>query len=122
MKDLMYIKSLFAKKALLTKEFNEKIREIDAEIQKYEPKDRLLKKGDIVYDHKLNSYKIVAVGKETYRLDNGTTLSKIGLTNWRGWGFEHPDWQYYYDSEHRDFLDFLDEMRNSSHIKIITEE
>ena len=107
--DLKYVESLYTKKINLVEDFKEKLRLIEKEIDSYKPKYRELKKGDIVYDHDLNEYKIVAVNKETYRLDNGTTLSKRGLNNWRGWGTSHTDWQYYYDKEHRDLLDFFDE-------------
>ena len=111
--DFEYIKKLYAEKIKLTADYKKKLLEIDKEINKYKPKPRPLKKGDVVYDYDLNEYKIVAVNKETYRLDNGTTLSKGGLTNWRGWGTSHTDWQYYYDKEHRDLLDFFDEQRHN---------
>ena len=107
--DFEYIKKLYAEKAKLKADYNKKLLEINEEIDKYRPKGILLKKGDVVYDHELNSYKIVAVGKETYRLDNSTTLSKDSLTNWRGYGFGHPDWKYYYNKEHRDLSDFFNE-------------
>ena len=105
-----YIKKLYAEKTKLTLDYKKKLLEIDKEINKYRPRDILLKKGDVVYDHNLNEHKIVAVNKETYRLDNGTTLAKDGLTNWRGWGFGHSDWQYYYSKEHRDLLDLFEEL------------
>ena len=110
--DFEYIKKLYTEKTKLTVDYKKKLLEIDKEIDKYRPSDILLKKGDVVYDYNLNEYKIVAVNKETYRLDNGTTLSKDGLTNWRGWGFSHPDWQYYYSKEHRDLLDFFDKHKD----------
>ena len=110
--DFEYIKKLYAEKRKLTADYNKKLLKINKEIDKYRPRAILLKKGDVVYDHDLNTYKIIAVGKETYRLDNGTTLEKGSLNNWRGWGWEHPDWQYYYSKEHRDLLDFFDEQRD----------
>lgn len=120
--DLKYVESLYTKKKLLKKEFEEKLIEIEKEIDKYKPKSRHLKKGDVVYDHDLNTYKIVAVNKETYRLDNGTTLEKDTLNNWRGWGWEHPDWQYYYDKEHRDLLDFFDEQHEKCSVRLLSKE
>lgn len=108
--DFEHIKKLYAEKIKLTEDYNKKLLKIDKEIDKYRPRDVLLKKGDVVYDHDLNAYKIVAVNKETYRLDDGTTLDKDGLTNWRGCGFGIPGyWQYYYSKEHRDLLDFFEE-------------